>query len=158
VPRKPRAPAATKAPGWEHYFPIPRGHAFDVVLERPPLPVRGRGTVVRRTAASIHIRLEVGGGFLIPSVSADLQLTCTREGGGNRGHLDVQVGARRESFQDADVTIHSQPQKRTREIAPSVAPRGRIALATLRATGEGECRISAQGFEIRLTIRDSGSG
>jgi hypothetical protein len=157
VPRKARAPGA-KVPGWEHYFPIPRGHAFEVALVRPPLPVRGRGMVVRRTAASIHIRLEVRGGFLIPAVSADLELTYAGEGGGNRGHLDIQVGARRESFQDADITIHSHPQKRTREIAPSLAPRGRDAHATLQASGDGECRISARGFEIRLTIRDSGSG
>lgn len=156
MPRKARAPGA-KVPGWEHYFPIPRGRAFEVVLERPPLPVRGRGTVVKRTAASIHIRLEVKGGFLIPNITADLELTYAGEGGGNRGHLDVQVGARRESFQDADVTIHSQPQKRTREVAPSVAPGGR-AHATLHALGDGECRISARGFELRLTTRDSGSG
>ncbi|HEY8208878.1 MAG TPA: hypothetical protein VIG99_15415 [Myxococcaceae bacterium] len=157
MPRKAKASGA-KVPGWEHYFPIPRGRAFEVVLERPPFPVRGRGTVVKRTASSIHIRLEVKGGFLVPNISADLELTYSGEGGGNAGHLEVAVGARRESFDDRDVTIRSQPQKRVREIAPSVARQGRSARVTLHATGGGECRLSAQGFEIRLTSRDSGSG
>jgi len=153
VASKSAATKKTKAPGWEHYFPIPKGHAFDVFLVRPPLPLRGRGTVVKRTAASIHIRLEVSGGFLIPSISADLELTYSGEGGGNAGHLEVQVGARKESFDDRDVAIRSQALKRSREIAPSLAHRGRSAHAVLHVSGDQECRISAQGFELRLVAR-----
>jgi len=145
-----RKARAAKAHGWEHYFPIPKGHAFDVLLVRPPLPLRGRGTVVKRTPTSIHIRLEVGGGFLIPSISADLELTYSGEGGGNQGHLEVQVGERKESFDDPDVTIRSQAPKKAREIFPSLAHRGRSAHAVLHASGESECRISAQGFELKL--------
>jgi hypothetical protein len=148
-----KAKPKAREPGWEHYFPIPRGHAFDVVLVRPPLPVRGRGTVVKRTATAIHIRLEAGGGFLIPSISADLELTYSREGGGNAGHLEVQVGARKESFDDRDVTIRSHAPKRSREIAPSLAHRGRSAHAVVHASGESQCRISAQGFELRLVMK-----
>jgi hypothetical protein len=142
-----------KAPGWEHYFPIPRGQAFEVVLVRPPLPVRGRGTVVKRTATAIQLRLEVPGGFLVPSISAELELTYSGEGRGNAGHLEVQVGARKESFDDRDVTIHSQALKRSREISPSLAHRGRGAHAVLHASGESECRIAAQGFELKLVAK-----
>lgn len=143
----------SKAQGWEHYFPIPKGHAFDVFLVRPPLPMRGRGTVVKRTATTIHIRLEVGGGFLIPAISADLELDYSGEGGGNAGHLEVQVGTRKESFDDRDVTIRSQALKRSREISPSLAHRGRSAHAVLHASGDTECRISAQGFELKLVAK-----
>ena len=146
-----------KVPGWEHYFPFPRGRSFEVVLERPRLPVRGRGTVVKRTAAALRLKLEVQGGFLIPRMSADVELTYSGEGGGNRGRIEVQVGARRESFEDDDVTIESQPAKGCREIASSLKQAGRGARAVLCA-GEGQCHVSARGFEIRLVAQAAPRG
>ncbi|HVE88017.1 MAG TPA: hypothetical protein VND93_34405 [Myxococcales bacterium] len=144
MPRKP------KTPGWEHYFPFARGHSFQVVLERPRLPLRGRGTVVKRTSRALRLRLEVPGGFLVPRIAADLQLLFAQEGGGNGGSLEVKVGSRRESFVDEDVAIHSSPARRTREISPSLPHRGKSGQAVLHATGDGGCRISSQGWEVRL--------
>lgn len=151
--RRPKASRTPKDAGWEHYFPFARGRDFEVELVSPPLPLRGRGSVVKRTATAIHLRLELPGGFLVPPISADVELTYSGEGGGNSGRLEVQVGKRRETFEDGDVSIHSAPGRRSREIAPSVAPSGGKRRAVLQASAGGECRLSAPGFEIKLVAR-----
>jgi len=152
VPRKPRA-----APGWEHYFPIPRGEEFEVQLLRPPLPLRGRGTVVRRTGTALHLRMEMPGWLLVPRIAADVTITYAREGRGNSGRLEVQMGVRRESFVDEDVTIHSRPAQRTREISASLPLRGQSNGAVLCATSEEECRISTRGWVVRVVLARSRS-
>jgi len=144
------APKARAVPGWEHYFPFPRGRELEVELVRPPLPLRGRGTVVRRTGAALHLRLEVPGGLLVPRITADLTLTCAREGRGNSGRLEVRLGTRSELFVDEDVGIRSEPAQRRREVSSSLPLRGKSKGAVLCAISEEECRISTRDWVVRV--------
>lgn len=148
------AKGAKKTPsGWDRLVPFPRGAAFAVKVSRPPLPMRGRGTVLQRSATRLHVEIEVPGLLVFPRVRVEVLLDVRHDGGpGNSGTVHVTVGTRRHlSFTDSDLTVRTSPDGQEREISTSTSHHGFHGTAVIRAE-DGLCRVSALGFEAKLRL------
>ena len=148
-----RTKRATSAQaGWERMVPFPRGGTFEVAVSRPPLPVRGHGKVLQRSATRLHLQIEVPGFLVFPGVRVEVLLHVVSDGGpGNSGTVEVAIGTRRQSFTDDDLTVRTSDDGLTREISTSRSHQGYQGTAVIRGGEDGVCRVSAMGFEVRLS-------